>query len=120
MVALLLVAQVEEGLRARFDVLKRELDAARELHGTVDKRLRETMLASAVAAAQGPGPRQANTAARPHSPQHTSRGRTGQRGNPPLGGAALFGTGLTARDPSRTWQDGATVAGGLVRCDRGA
>jgi polysaccharide biosynthesis transport protein len=44
------VAVGVEGLRARFDVLKRELDAARELHGTVDKRLRETMLASAVAA----------------------------------------------------------------------
>lgn len=44
------VAVGVEGVRARFDVLKRELEAARELHATVDKRLRETMLASAVAA----------------------------------------------------------------------
>ncbi len=39
-----------EGIRARFDVLRREAEAARELHATVDKRLRETILASAVAA----------------------------------------------------------------------
>lgn len=39
-----------EGVRARFDVLKREADAAEELHASVDKRLRETTLASAVAA----------------------------------------------------------------------
>lgn len=39
-----------EGIRARFDALKREAEAARELHGTVDRRLRETALASAVAA----------------------------------------------------------------------
>lgn len=38
-----------EGLRARFDVLRREAEAARELHDKVDTRLRETMLASAVA-----------------------------------------------------------------------
>lgn len=44
------VAVGVEGVRARFDVLKRELEAARELHATVDKRLRETLLASAVAA----------------------------------------------------------------------
>ncbi len=39
-----------EGVRARFDALKREAEAARELHATVDKRWRETTLASAVAA----------------------------------------------------------------------
>lgn len=39
-----------EGVRSKFDALKREADAARELHATVDKRLRETTLASAVAA----------------------------------------------------------------------
>lgn len=39
-----------EGVRAQFDGLKREAEAARELHGTVDRRLRETALASAVAA----------------------------------------------------------------------
>ena len=44
------VAVGVEGIRARFDVLKREAEAARELHATVDKRLRETTLASAVAA----------------------------------------------------------------------
>lgn len=44
------VAVGVEGIRARFDVLKREADAARELHATVDRRLRETTLASAVAA----------------------------------------------------------------------
>lgn len=38
-----------EGLRARFDALRREAEAARELHAKVDTRLRETMLASAVA-----------------------------------------------------------------------
>ena len=44
------VAVGVEGVRARFDSLKREAEAARELHATVDKRLRETVLASAVAA----------------------------------------------------------------------
>ncbi len=44
------VAVGVEGIRARFDALKREAEAARELHATVDKRLRETTLASAVAA----------------------------------------------------------------------
>jgi capsular exopolysaccharide synthesis family protein len=44
------VAVGVEGLRARFDVLKREADAARELHDKVDTRLRESALASAVAA----------------------------------------------------------------------
>lgn len=44
------VAVGVEGIRARFDVLRREAEAARELHATVDKRLRETTLASAVAA----------------------------------------------------------------------
>jgi capsular exopolysaccharide synthesis family protein len=39
-----------EGVRARFDSLKRESEAARELHATVDRRLRETTLTSAVAA----------------------------------------------------------------------
>ncbi|WP_193212022.1 GumC family protein [Luteolibacter marinus] len=39
-----------EGVRAQFDVLKQESDAAQELHASVDKRLRETILASAVAA----------------------------------------------------------------------
>ncbi|MCW1926214.1 polysaccharide biosynthesis tyrosine autokinase [Luteolibacter arcticus] len=39
-----------EGVRSKFDGLKREADAARELHATVDRRLRETTLASAVAA----------------------------------------------------------------------
>ncbi len=39
-----------EGVRSKFDALKREADAARDLHATVDKRLRETTLASAVAA----------------------------------------------------------------------
>jgi capsular exopolysaccharide synthesis family protein len=39
-----------EGLRARFDGLKREADAARELHEKVETRLRESALASAVAA----------------------------------------------------------------------
>jgi capsular exopolysaccharide synthesis family protein len=39
-----------EGVRARFDLLKREAEAARELHATVDRRLQETTLASAVAA----------------------------------------------------------------------
>ncbi len=39
-----------EGIRAQFDALKREAEAARELHGTVDRRLRETALVSAVAA----------------------------------------------------------------------
>lgn len=43
------VAVSIEGLRAQFDVLKRESEAAIELHGAVDKRLRETALASAVA-----------------------------------------------------------------------
>lgn len=41
------VAVGVEGIRARFDLLKREAEAARELHATVDKRLRETNLASA-------------------------------------------------------------------------
>ncbi len=44
------VAVGVEGLRARFDVLKDESDAARDLHAAVDKRLRETTLATAVAA----------------------------------------------------------------------
>ena len=39
-----------EGIRADFDKLKREADVARELHAKVDTRLRETTLASAVAA----------------------------------------------------------------------
>ncbi|WP_264502893.1 GumC family protein [Luteolibacter flavescens] len=39
-----------EGVRSNFDALKREADAARELHATVDLRLRETALTSAVAA----------------------------------------------------------------------
>jgi len=43
------VAVGVEGIRARFDVLKREAEATRELHATVDKRLRENTLASAAA-----------------------------------------------------------------------
>jgi len=39
-----------EGLRARFQALQREADAARELHEKVDVRLRESVLAGAVAA----------------------------------------------------------------------
>jgi len=39
-----------EGVRAEFDKLRREADVARELHAKVDTRLRETTLASAVAA----------------------------------------------------------------------
>lgn len=41
------VAVGVEGIRARFDVLKRDAEAARDLHATVDKRLRETTLATA-------------------------------------------------------------------------
>jgi len=44
------VAVGVEGVRANFDVLKRETEAAREMHATVDKRLRETNLTGAVAA----------------------------------------------------------------------
>ncbi|TAF25392.1 MAG: polysaccharide biosynthesis tyrosine autokinase [Verrucomicrobia bacterium] len=38
-----------EGLRARFDRLRREADAARDLHDKVNTRLRESVLATAVA-----------------------------------------------------------------------
>jgi succinoglycan biosynthesis transport protein ExoP len=44
------VAVGVEGVRAGFDRLKRESDAARELHAKVETRLRETTLANAVAA----------------------------------------------------------------------
>ena len=44
------VAVGVEGVRARFDALKRETEAARELHASVDKRLRESNLAGALAA----------------------------------------------------------------------
>jgi succinoglycan biosynthesis transport protein ExoP len=44
------VAVGVEGIRARFDSLKREAEAARELHTSVDKRLRESNLAGALAA----------------------------------------------------------------------
>jgi succinoglycan biosynthesis transport protein ExoP len=44
------VAVGVEGIRARFDSLKREAEAARELHASVDKRLRESNLAGALAA----------------------------------------------------------------------
>jgi succinoglycan biosynthesis transport protein ExoP len=44
------VAVSVEGVRARFDSLKREAEAARELHSSVDKRLRESNLAGALAA----------------------------------------------------------------------
>jgi succinoglycan biosynthesis transport protein ExoP len=39
-----------EGIRSKFDALKRDADAARELHATVDKRLRETTLTGVMAA----------------------------------------------------------------------
>lgn len=39
-----------ESLRAQFDVLKRKAEAAREMHASVDKRLREATLAGALAA----------------------------------------------------------------------
>jgi capsular exopolysaccharide synthesis family protein len=44
------VAVAVEGVRAGFDQVKREADAARELYAKVDTRLRETTLANAVAA----------------------------------------------------------------------
>ncbi|MCW1913959.1 polysaccharide biosynthesis tyrosine autokinase [Luteolibacter sp. GHJ8] len=44
------VAVGVEGVRAKFDSLKREAEAARELHASVDKRLRESNLAGALAA----------------------------------------------------------------------
>lgn len=44
------VAVSVEGVRARFDSLKREAEAARDLHAAVDKRLRESNLAGALAA----------------------------------------------------------------------
>ncbi|MEK7953718.1 GumC family protein [Luteolibacter soli] len=48
-----------EGVRSKFDALKRDAEAAREMHATVDKRLRETtltgvMAASAIAWAEPP------------------------------------------------------------------
>ena len=39
-----------EGVRSKFDALKRDAEAAREMHATVDKRLRETTLTSVMSA----------------------------------------------------------------------
>ena len=45
-----IVAIGVEGVRSKFDALKRDAEAAREMHATVDKRLRETTLTSVMSA----------------------------------------------------------------------